>query len=76
MYEYPDELADVPENVIWSMILTNIASMTMMTRILINDMKQRRKGIIVNVSSGTALQPAPFGNVYAASKVRFYISFE
>lgn len=69
MYEHPEELAKVPEDVIWSMILTNIASVTMMTRLIVNDMKQRQKGIIVNVSSGTALQPAPLAAVYAASKV-------
>lgn len=69
MYEHPETLASVPEDVIWSMILTNIAAATMMTRLLVNDMKQRQKGIIVNVASGTALQPAPYAAVYAASKV-------
>lgn len=72
MYEYPQELGTVPEDVVWSMILTNIGSVTMMTRLLVNDMKQRKKGIIVNVSSGTALQPAPLAAVYAASKVNKY----
>lgn len=69
MFEYPEELAKVPEDVVWSMLLTNIAAVTMMTRLMVNDMKQRQKGIIVNVSSGTALQPAPLASVYAASKV-------
>lgn len=41
----------------------------MMTRCLVNDMIQRKKGIIVNVSSGAALQPIPLAAVYAASKV-------
>lgn len=69
MYEYPEELGKVPEDVIWSLVLTNIGAVTMMTRLLVNDMKQRKKGVIVNVSSGTALQPAPYASVYAASKV-------
>lgn len=69
MYEYPEELGKVPEDVVWSMVLTNIGAVTMMSRLLVNDMKQRKKGIIVNVSSGTALQPAALAAVYAASKV-------
>lgn len=69
MYEYPEEMAKVPEEVIWSMILTNVGAVTMMTRLLVNDMKQRKKGVIVNVSSGVALQPSPLASVYAASKV-------
>lgn len=69
MYEYPEELGKVPEDVIWSLVMTNVGAVTMMTRLLVNDMKQRKKGVIVNVSSGTALQPAPYAAVYSASKV-------
>lgn len=69
MFEYPEELGNVPEDVIWSLVLTNVAAVTMMTRLVVNDMKQRQKGVIVNVSSGTHLQPAPLASVYAASKV-------
>lgn len=69
MYEYPDELANVPNDIIWSMILTNVGAVTMMSRLLVNDMKKRMKGAIVNISSFTALQPLPYGAVYAASKV-------
>lgn len=41
----------------------------MMTRMLINGMKARGKGAIVNISSGSELQPLPYMAVYAASKV-------
>lgn len=41
----------------------------MMTRLIINDMKKRGHGAIVNVSSGSELQPLPLMNVYAATKV-------
>lgn len=41
----------------------------MMTRMVVNDMKARGKGAIVNISSGSELQPLPFMAVYAASKV-------
>lgn len=90
MYEYPDELANVPSDIIWSkfscfilqkclvhdfdfsivgMILTNVGAVTMMSRLMVNDMKKRMKGIIVNISSFAALQPLPYGAAYAATKV-------
>lgn len=70
MYDYPDELGKVPSDLIWSMINTNVGAVTMMTRMLINDMKNRGKGAIVNISSGSELQPLPYMAVYSASKVK------
>ncbi|XP_031635052.1 hydroxysteroid dehydrogenase-like protein 1 [Contarinia nasturtii] len=69
MYEFPEELGKVSDDLIYNMILTNVTAVTMMTRLVVNDMKQRQKGIIVNVSSAMALQPTPLLSVYAASKV-------
>lgn len=69
MYEYPEELGKIPEEMLWGMININIAAVTMMTRMLINDMKARGKGAIVNLSSGSSLQPLPLMAVYSASKV-------
>lgn len=69
MYDYPDELGKVPSELIWSMINTNVGAVTMMTRMLVNDMKNRGKGAIVNISSGSELQPLPYMAVYSASKV-------
>ena len=71
MYEYPEEFSKVSEDVLYNMILTNVTAVTMMTRLLVNDMKLRKKGVIVNVSSGFALHPAPLAAVYAATKVSF-----
>lgn len=81
MYEYPDELGHISEETLWGMININVAAVTMMTRMLINDMKARGKGAIVNLSSGSSLQPLPLMAVYSASKVIIlmtdhkYISF-
>lgn len=69
MYDYPDELGRVSTDLLWQMININIAAVTMMTRMLINDMKKRGKGAIVNISSGSELQPLPYMAVYSASKV-------
>lgn len=69
MYEYPEELGKVSTDLLWSIININIGAVTMMTRMLVNGMKQRGKGAIVNISSGSELQPLPYMAVYAASKV-------
>lgn len=70
MYDYPDELDKVPSDLLWNMININVGAVTMMTRMLVNDMKQRGKGAIVNMSSGSELMPLPYMAVYSASKVR------
>lgn len=69
MYDYPDELGKVPTDLLWHIININIGAVTMMTRMLVNDMKKRGKGAIVNISSGSELQPLPYMAVYSASKV-------
>lgn len=69
MYDYPDELANIPESLLWEIINVNISAVTIMTRMLVNDMKKRGKGAIVNISSSSSLQPLPYMAVYSASKV-------
>lgn len=69
MYDYPDELDTLSPDLLWSMLNINMGSVTMMTRMLVNDMKKRGKGAIVNISSGSELQPLPYAAVYGASKV-------
>lgn len=73
MYDYPDELGKLTPDFLWSMLNINMGSVTMMTRMLINDMKKRGKGAIVNISSGSELQPLPYAAVYGASKVRLLL---
>lgn len=69
MYDFPDELSNVSEQLLWDIVNINIGAVTMMTRMVINDMKRAGRGAIVNISSGSELQPLPFMAVYAASKV-------
>lgn len=69
MYEYPDQMSNVPVDVLWSLININIGAMITMTRIVVNGMKERKKGAIVNIASGAELQPIPYATVYAATKV-------
>ncbi|KAM7352953.1 hydroxysteroid dehydrogenase-like protein 1 [Cochliomyia hominivorax] len=54
---------------IWDVININVAAATQLSRHFINKWyKSRTKGLIVNISSGTELQPCPHGSVYGASK--------
>ncbi|GBO13481.1 Inactive hydroxysteroid dehydrogenase-like protein 1 [Araneus ventricosus] len=69
MYDFPEVFANVPEKKLWELININIASVTMMTYIIIPQMVQRKKGIIVNMSSISSFNPLPLMAVYSASKV-------
>lgn len=71
MYDYPEELGKLSTEFLWSLVNINVNSVTIMTRMLVNDMKKRGKGAIVNLSSGSELQPLPYAAVYGACKVSF-----
>ncbi|XP_018562623.1 inactive hydroxysteroid dehydrogenase-like protein 1 [Anoplophora glabripennis] len=68
MYEYPTFVTEVPEQVIEDIININVGAATLMCRSFLEGMKQRRRGAIVNVSSGSEHQPMPFIAIYAATK--------
>ncbi|KAL7042003.1 hypothetical protein ACKWTF_000991 [Chironomus riparius] len=68
MYDFPDDLDNVPEDLLWQIININVGAVTMMSRMVIPQMKVNRRGIIVNISSGSECQPTPLMTVYAASK--------
>lgn len=69
-YEYPMYLGEVPEKDLWDIISINIGALTLLCRFFVDKMKKKGRGAIVNVSSGSELQPLPFMTVYAASKVK------
>lgn len=52
----------------------NVLSTTMMTRMVLPGMKQRGRGIIVNMSSTSCYRPAAYLNLYASTKA-FVTSF-
>ena len=62
-------VTEIPPQSLWDLLNVNIGATTMMTRIILPQMQKRQKGAIVNVSSGSELQPLPLMSVYAASKV-------
>ncbi|CAL1676267.1 unnamed protein product [Lasius platythorax] len=67
-YEYPMYVGEVPEMELWDIINVNVGATTLMTRLVIGQMQERRRGAIVNVSSGSEFQPLPLMTVYAATK--------
>jgi short-subunit dehydrogenase len=56
------------------MIELNITAVVALTHHYLNRMRERRRGTIINVSSGASFQPIPFFATYAATKA-FVTSF-
>ncbi|CAG5048167.1 unnamed protein product [Parnassius apollo] len=67
-YEYPTWLSELPQTKVWEIINVNVGAVTSMTRMVLPGMLERGRGAIVNISSGSELQPLPLMAVYAASK--------
>ncbi|KAH8403206.1 hypothetical protein KR222_007731 [Zaprionus bogoriensis] len=68
MYDYPETMDKVPEDVLWDVLTINIGAVTMLTRKIVPHMKRAGRGAIVNIGSGSELQPMPYIAVYAATK--------
>ncbi|XP_065901233.1 very-long-chain 3-oxoacyl-CoA reductase-like [Dysidea avara] len=68
-YDMPDYFLNVPEEKLWQLINVNMTSTVMMTKIVMPGMVEKKKGIVVNMSSAGALSPSPLMNVYSASKI-------
>ncbi|KAJ3595852.1 hypothetical protein NHX12_002265 [Muraenolepis orangiensis] len=70
-YSCPEYFLQIPdlENFITYMINVNITSMCQMTRLVLPRMAERSKGVILNISSASAMYPVPLLTVYSASKV-------
>lgn len=66
--EYPMYLGEIPEDELWDIIIVNNGATTLMTHMIIEGMKRRGKGAIVNVSSAASLLPLGLLAVYSASK--------
>jgi short-subunit dehydrogenase len=51
-----------------NMIQLNIRALSLLTRLMIGNLKRQRRGWIMNISSMAAFSPMPFKTVYPASK--------
>ncbi|KAK4872247.1 hypothetical protein RN001_016371 [Aquatica leii] len=69
-YPYPEYFLEMKniETVISNMIQCNVSSAPHMCRIVMPGMVERRKGVVINVSSLAAQVPNPFLAMYSASK--------
>ncbi|XP_014322431.2 testosterone 17-beta-dehydrogenase 3 [Myotis lucifugus] len=63
----PSHFLNTPDE-IQSLIHCNITSVVKMTQLVLKHMEARRKGLVLNISSGVALFPWPLYSMYSASK--------
>ncbi|KAM4038188.1 very-long-chain 3-oxoacyl-CoA reductase-like isoform 3-T3 [Anomaloglossus baeobatrachus] len=69
--ESPTKFLDAPnlDKMIENIINCNILSAVQMTRIVLPQMVQRKKGLIINISSEAGKRPYPMALMYSSSKV-------
>jgi len=69
-YSYPEYLAEVPNASEFSqqLINCNVVSVTQMCLLVLSQMVARKKGLILNVSSASAVLPTPLMTMYSSTK--------
>jgi len=72
-YTYPEYFDKLDEATVRNLIHMNCDSVTVMSNIVIGQMVQRKKGAIINISSGSGLFPMGLLSVYSATKA--YVDF-
>ncbi|KAK4028992.1 hypothetical protein OUZ56_022009 [Daphnia magna] len=73
-YAYPEYLAEVPNAAEFSLSLINcnVVSVTQMCILVLGQMVERKKGLILNVSSASAVLPTPLMTMYSSTKAYVY----
>jgi len=67
-YRYPRFFHEITDDEVTDIIEMNVNSTTWMTRYVIDGMVQRKRGAIVNISSGSAMYTMPLLAEYSAAK--------
>jgi len=62
------EFADMPMPRIQEMLVLHLLTVTKLIRLILPEMRERRKGAIINVASVAGLLPLPYLSLYAATK--------
>ena len=62
------EFADMPMPRIQEMLLLHLLTVTKLVRLFLPEMRERRRGAIINVASVAGLMPLPYFALYAATK--------
>ena len=73
-YGFSGDFAHIPLEESYGQIQLNIMALTLLTRLYLAPMLERRKGKIMNVASTAAFQPGPLMAVYYATKA-YVLSF-
>lgn len=55
----PRSLTDLPEQALMDLLNKNVAVATLMTRLVLPGMVERRRGAVINISSGACSRPLP-----------------
>lgn len=76
-YSHPEYFLEVRdrEKHFNDIVQVNIFSVLNMCQIVMPRMVEKKKGVVINISSASALFPSPLLTVYAASKVSFRCHF-
>ncbi|KAI9910481.1 hypothetical protein PsorP6_010009 [Peronosclerospora sorghi] len=70
-YDYPEFFDQLPEDLMDSLIKLNVTAATVMTKLVLRGMAQRKRGAIVNVSAGSGRLVVPLLSQYIATKKYF-----
>src|SRR5438445_12222632 len=62
------EFVDMPMPRIQEMLVLHLLTVTKLVRLFFPEMRERRKGAIINVASVAGLLPLPYLSLYAATK--------
>lgn len=67
-YDFPEYFAQLSDDRVDSLIKLNVTSTTIMTKIVLPGMAQRKRGVVVNLSSGSGAIRVPLLSQYSATK--------
>eukprot|EP00549_Striatella_unipunctata_P023373 CAMPEP_0118710576 /NCGR_PEP_ID=MMETSP0800-20121206/23471_1 /TAXON_ID=210618 ORGANISM="Striatella unipunctata, Strain CCMP2910" /NCGR_SAMPLE_ID=MMETSP0800 /ASSEMBLY_ACC=CAM_ASM_000638 /LENGTH=320 /DNA_ID=CAMNT_0006614799 /DNA_START=15 /DNA_END=977 /DNA_ORIENTATION=+ len=67
-YRYPRYFDELTDQEVGNLIMMNVESTTWMTKMIIGGMLERKRGAIVNLSSGSAMYTLPLLAEYSAAK--------
>lgn len=62
------EFADLPMPRIQAMLMLHLVTFTKLVRLFLPEMRERRRGALINISSVAGLMPLPYLSLYAATK--------
>ncbi|XP_077284500.1 hydroxysteroid 17-beta dehydrogenase 12 spidey [Arctopsyche grandis] len=70
-YPYPEYFLDLPEKDLLCdrIIKANVVAVTKMCSMIMPGMVERKKGVVINISSLLATMPSPMYTIYAATKL-------